>query len=70
MPLTVELTRKLRRLSPREKAALADHLWREAESKLEPTASQLAKLEERAAAALRSPEKTRPFGHALRRLRR
>ncbi len=70
MPLTADLAKRLKRLSPREKAALADHLWREAESKLGPTSSQLAMLDERAAAALRTPAKTKPSGHALRRLRR
>ncbi len=70
MALPIDLARRLRCLSPQEKAVLADHLWREAESKLEPTASQLTMLQERVAAALRAPEKTKPFGHAVRRLRR
>ena len=70
MPLTTSLVAQLRRLSPREKAAIADHLWREAEAKLGPTANQVAKLEERAAAALRSPQKLKPLGDAARRLRR
>lgn len=70
MPLTSALAAQLRRLTPREKAAIADHLWREAEPKLGPTASQVAKLEARAAAALKSPQKLRPLGDAVRRLRR
>ena len=70
MPLTTDLAKRLRRLSPREKAAVADHLWREAEAKLGPTPSQLATLDERAAAGLRSPRKLKPVGDAVRRLRR
>ena len=70
MPLTSSLATQLRRLSPREKAALADHLWREAESKLGPTATQLDLLDARAARAKANPEKLKPVGDALRRLRR
>lgn len=70
MPLTSRLATQLRRLSPREKAALADHLWREAEPKLGPTPAQLDLLEARAAKALAYPAKLKPAGDALRRLRR
>jgi hypothetical protein len=70
MPLTTDLAKKLRRLSAREKAAVADHLWREAEAKLGPTASQLEKLDARAASALKHPESLKPVGDAVRRLRR
>jgi hypothetical protein len=70
MPLTSSLATQLRRLSPREKAALADHLWREAEAKLGPTATQLDLLDSRAVKAKAHPEKLKPVGDALRRLRR
>ena len=70
MPVTATLATQLRRLSAREKAALADHLWREAETKLEPTAAQLAELDRRAASAIAAPHKLRPVGDAVRRLRR
>ena len=70
MPVTATLANQLRRLSAREKAAVADHLWREAETKLGPTDTQVAELDRRAAAALATPQKLRPLGDALRRLRR
>lgn len=70
MALTSTLATELRRLSPREKAALADHLWREAELKVGPTAAQLELLESRAAKALAQPAKLKPAGDALRRLKR
>ena len=70
MPVTTKLAAQLRRLSAREKAALADHLWREAETKLGPTDGQLAVLEARAAAAVSRPQLLRPVGDAVRRLRR
>jgi hypothetical protein len=70
MPVTATLADQLRRLSAREKAAVADHLWREAETKLGPTKAQVAELDHRAAAALAAPQKLRPSGDALRRLRR
>ena len=70
MPLTSSLATQLRRLSAREKAALADHLWREAEAKIGPTAAQLDLLDSRAAKAQAHPEKLRPLGDAVRRLRR
>ena len=70
MPVTATLATQLRRLSAREKAAVADHLWREAETKLGPTTAQLAELDRRAAAALTAPQKLRPAGDAVRRLRR
>jgi hypothetical protein len=54
----------------REKAALADHLWREGESGIGPTASQLSRLNARAVKALRNPASLKPAGDALRRLRR
>jgi len=68
--LTNSLATQLRRLSAREKAALADHLWREAESKLGPTALRLELLDARAARAQAHPEKLKPVGDAVRRLRR
>ncbi|MBI2517834.1 MAG: hypothetical protein HYV95_13100 [Opitutae bacterium] len=70
MPVTTRLAAELRRLSAREKAAVADHLWREAEAKLGPTASQLATLNSRAASALAHPHRLKPAGDAERRLRR
>ncbi|MBL9219712.1 MAG: hypothetical protein JNG82_14585 [Opitutaceae bacterium] len=70
MPLTASLATQLRRLSAREKAALADHLWREAELKLEPSPTQLGLLEARAAKAITHPAKLKPVGDAVRRLRR
>lgn len=70
MPVTSTLANQLRRLSPREKAALADHLWREAESKLGPTMAQIDLLDSRAAKAIAQPSKLKPAGDALRRLRR
>lgn len=70
MPLTASLATQLRRLSAREKATLTDHLWREAENKVGPTAAQLGVLEARAASALSHPQKLRSVGDALRRLRR
>jgi hypothetical protein len=70
MPVTATLADHLRRLSAREKAALADHLWREAEVKLAPSTTQLAALGERAVAALQRPQRLRPAGDAVRRLRR
>ena len=70
MPLTANLATQLRRLSAREKAALADHLWREAEPKLGPTPAQIDLLDSRVAKALARPGKLKPVGDALRRLRR
>jgi hypothetical protein len=70
MPVTTSLATQLRRLSPREKAALGDHLWREAEAKLGLTAAQLDLLDVRAAKAIAHPEKLKPAGDAVRRLRR
>lgn len=70
MPLTADLASQLRRLSAREKAALADHLWREAEPKLGPTAGQIEVLNSRVARAMAQPGKLKPVGDALRRLRR
>lgn len=70
MPLSASLATQLRRLSAREKATLADHLWREAENKVGPTEAQLSLLDARAASALSHPQKLRPAGDALRRLRR
>ena len=70
MPLSTSLAAHLRRLSAREKAVLADHLWREAEVKLGPTPAQLDQLDTRVARAVSHPQKLRPAGDALRRLRR
>ena len=70
MSVTADLASRLRRLSPRQKAALADHLWREAEAKIGPTASQVSLLNERAAKALQNPSLLKPVGDAVRRLRR
>ena len=70
MPIAADLASRLRRLSPRQKVALADHLWREAEMKIGPSASQVELLNERAAKALRSPSRLKPAGDAARRLRR
>jgi len=70
MPVTASLASHLRRLSPREKAALADHLWRESEAKVRPTPAQIAILDARAKDAAAHPEKLRPLGDAVRRLRR
>ena len=70
MPLTATLATQLRRLSAKEKAALADHLWREAEAKLDPTSDQLEVLEARAARAVAQPGRLRHVGDAVRRLRR
>lgn len=68
--MNASLASQLRRLSPREKAAIADHLWREAESKLAPTSAQVATLDERVAKALRNPSRLKPAGDAVLRLRR
>ena len=70
MPLTADLASKLRRLSAREKAALADHLWREAEPRLGPTPAHLDLLNSRVAKAMARPGKLKPVGDALKRLRR
>jgi hypothetical protein len=70
MPFSSDLAAQLRRLSPREKAAVADHLWREAEAKLGPTDRQLATLDRRATDALSHPKKLKPIGDSVRRLRR
>jgi hypothetical protein len=70
MPVTADLASRLRRLSSREKAALADHLWREVEAKIGPTTPQLDRLNARAAKALRNPGSLKPAGDAIRRLRR
>lgn len=69
MPVSSALAGQLRRLTAREKAALADHLWRQAEDRLGPSAWQLATLGEREQAALATPRRLRPVGDALRRLR-
>ena len=68
--LTKDLAKRLQRLTPREKAAVADHLWREAEAKIGPTEAQLAILDDRAAAAIQNPRKLKPAGDASRRLKR
>ncbi len=70
MALTNTIVREIRRLTSREKAALADHLWREAEGEVAPTTAQLARLNHRAEQALRHPELTKPVGDATRRLRK
>jgi len=70
MSVTSDLASRLRRLTPRQKVVLADHLWREAEAKIGPTAAQVSLLNERAAEALRTPSRLKPAGDAVRRLRR
>jgi hypothetical protein len=70
MPVTTTLVHELRRLTAREKAVVADCLWREAELKLGPTTAQLTELDRRAELAIQHPHKLRPAGDAVRRLRR
>jgi hypothetical protein len=69
MSLTPALSTQLGRLTRREKAALADHLWRQAEG-FSPTSDQLLKLRLRAESALAHPERLNPVGDAVRRLKR
>jgi hypothetical protein len=69
MSVSAALSLQLGRLSRREKAALADHLWREAEG-FTATPDQLLKLRRRAEAALAHPERLKPVGDAVRRLKR
>lgn len=64
------LAASLRRLSRRQKAALADHLWREAEKGVEPTGADLGQLDARAAEAVSHPQRLRPLGTALKQIRR
>ena len=70
MAMPTSLARQIGKLTAREKAALADHLWREAEQKFKPTAGQLATLDRRAALAAGNPQQTRPLGDAVRQLSR
>lgn len=70
MSMNANLAAQLHRLSPREKALIADHLWREAEAKLDPTPAQIAALDERATKALRHPSRLKPVGDAILRLQR
>jgi hypothetical protein len=70
MPVTTRLASQLRKLSAREKAVVADHLWREAEGKFSATPSQIATLNERLAKAVGHPRRLRPIGDALARLRK
>jgi hypothetical protein len=70
MPLSSTTTCEIRRLKAKDKAALADHLWREAEGSMSPTLAQLAMLNGRASQAMRQPATTRPLGDALRRLKK
>jgi putative addiction module component (TIGR02574 family) len=70
MTLTATLTGELKRLTLREKAALADHLWREVEGGIGPTPDQLAELNRRAADALKNPKKLRSPSELVRRIRR
>lgn len=70
MPVTTRLASQLRKLSAREKAVVADHLWREAEGKFSATPTQVATLNERLEKAVDNPNRLRPVGDALARLRR
>ena len=69
-PLTATLATQLCRLTAREKAALADHLWRESELKLVASPAQLGLLQASAAKAIAHPAKLKPVCGAVRRLRR
>jgi hypothetical protein len=70
MAVTTRLASQLRKLSAREKAVVADHLWREAEATISPSSAQIAALDERAAKAIAHPSRLKPVGDAVRRLRR
>ncbi len=64
------LENHLKTLSSQEKRALADWLWRAAESEAELTDSQTALLERRAVDALSDAGKRFPLGDAEKKLRR
>ena len=70
MSVTATLAVELRRLTPGEKAVVADQLMREIEGELGLTDAQLVELDRRAAEVLKNPRKLRPLGDALRRLKR
>jgi hypothetical protein len=70
MPVSIQLASQLRKLSAREKAIVADHLWREAEGKFSATPPQVSVLNERLAKAIAHPRRLRPVGDAIARLRR
>ena len=70
MAVTTRLASQLRKLSAREKAVVADHLWREAEATISPSSAQIAVLDERAAKAIAHPSRLKTVGDAVRRLRR
>jgi hypothetical protein len=70
MTLTATMTGELKRMTLRQKAALADHLWREVEEGLGPTPDQVAELNRRATAALKNPKKLRSPTELVRRIRR
>ena len=58
------------KLSAREKAVVADHLWREAEATISPSSAQIGVWDESAAKAISHPTRLKPVGDAVRRLRR
>jgi hypothetical protein len=64
------LESQLKMLNPQEKRALADWLWRAAESAPDLSQPQVDLVNSRAAAALNDPAKRFPLGDAEKKLRR
>ncbi len=64
------LESQLKALNPQEKRALADWLWRLAESAPDLSPAQVELLNSRAEEAVRDPAKRFPLGDAEKKLRR
>ena len=66
----VQLQDELKKLSPQEKLALAEYLFRDAEEEAEPSPAQLAELDRRFAEAVAHPDTLLEPGEELRQLKR
>lgn len=70
MSVSLTLASQLEQLTPPEKAAVAEALWRQVDEQWQPTEAQLTELSRRETAAQNSPDGTLSVGEEIRRLRR
>jgi hypothetical protein len=70
MSVSLILASQLEQLTPPEKAAVAEALWRQVDEQWQPTEAQLTELQCREDAAQSSSDGTLPVGEEVRRLRR